>query len=166
MVDTVLIVAGLSSVLGLLVYVWYALALALLFPKLGEEGWKGWVPVLNEMVILERGGVPGWSVVFYFIPIVNLYGLYLKFTAMTVINKQLGYGAGLSVVGIFLPPVWATVLGFGSAERNEFDERVSGIMGESSGGGTDLVASGPLAAPSSVDAGGAPVSGVNPPVMP
>ena len=75
------IIVGLGLLVGLAVYVWYALALSRLFPRIDGEGWKGWVPVLNEAEILARGGVPAWSVVFYFIPLVQLYGIYLKVVA-------------------------------------------------------------------------------------
>lgn len=91
-------------------YVWYAWALSLLFKRLGTDGWRGWVPILNEMTILERGGVPAWNVVFYFIPIVQLYGLYLKFTAVDRIGKHFGRGTGMAVLGALVTPVWATIL--------------------------------------------------------
>ena len=49
------IIVGLGLLVGLAVYVWYALALSRLFPRIDGEGWKGWVPVLNEADILARG---------------------------------------------------------------------------------------------------------------
>lgn len=91
-------------------FVWYAVALSQLFPRLGGEGWKGWVPVLNEAEILSRGGVHGWSVVFFFIPLVQFYGLYLKVVAVHRLNVRFRYGAGLTTLGILLPPLWATLL--------------------------------------------------------
>lgn len=110
----VFVIGGvLAAAVAIGVYVWYALALSKLFPRLGGEGWKGWVPILNESEILARGGVPAWSVVFYFIPLVNLYGLYLKIVATHRINVSRGRGAGSTVLAILLPPVWATVLAWG-----------------------------------------------------
>ncbi|MGO1851299.1 DUF5684 domain-containing protein [Microbacterium sp.] len=91
-------------------FVWYAIALSRLFPRLGGEGWRGWVPVLNEAEIFTRGGIPGWAVVFYFIPLVQFYGLYLKIVAVHRINVRFRRGAGLTVLGILLPPLWATLL--------------------------------------------------------
>ena len=115
------IIVGLGLLVGLAVYVWYALALSRLFPRIDGEGWKGWVPVLNEAEILARGGVPAWSVVFYFIPIVQLYGIYLKVVATHRINRRFGRGAGMTVLAILLPPVWATVLAWGPAPYPEGD---------------------------------------------
>lgn len=123
------IVGGLGLLIGIAVYVWYALALSRLFPRIGGEGWKGWVPVLNEAEILARGGVPAWSVVFYFIPIVQLYGLYLKVVATHRINGRFGRGAGMTVLAILLPPVWATVLAWGAAPYPE-GERLAALQPE------------------------------------
>ncbi len=103
----------LTVIAGVAGFVWYAIALSRLFPKIGGEAWKGWVPVLNEAEILTRGGIPGWSVVYYFIPVLQLYGVYLKAVALLRINRKLGRGAGLTVVGLLFPPIWASILGWG-----------------------------------------------------
>ena len=121
------IVGGVGVLVGLAVYVWYALALSRLFPRIDGEGWKGWVPVLNEAEILARGGVPAWSVVFYFIPIVQLYGIYLKVVATHRINRRFGRGAGMTVLAILLPPVWATILAWGTPPHPE-GERLAALQ--------------------------------------
>lgn len=113
--DTALIVLVAGVAAGVLLsaaalFVWYALALSRLFPRLGGEGWKGWVPVLNEAEILIRGSVPGWSVVFFFIPLVQFYGLYLKIVAVHRINVRFRHGVGFTTLGILVPPLWATLL--------------------------------------------------------
>lgn len=108
-------------------YVWYALALSHLFPRLGEEGWKGWVPVLNEATILSLGGVPSWNVVFYFVPFAQFYGVYLRIVAMHRINEQFGRGAGWTVLAALLTPVWATMLARGAAPYPESD-RLAGLQ--------------------------------------
>jgi len=130
------------AVVAIGVYVWYALALSKVFPKLGAEGWKAWVPVLNEAEILVRGGVPAWSVIYYFIPILQLYGLYLKFTALNRINPQFGYSTGMSVLGVLLSPVWASILAWGKPRTAPvYDERVASMMPSGS------AVTGPLAGP-------------------
>ncbi len=129
-VTTALIISSVVS--GLLIvgfYVWYAYALTKLFPKLGAEGWKGWVPILNEVVLLERGGVPGWSIVFYVLPVVQLYGIYLKVTALHRITESFGKGAGVTVLGLFLPPVWATLLASSRMPApGAYDSKVDQLM--------------------------------------
>ncbi|MBW8762804.1 MAG: FHA domain-containing protein [Microbacterium sp.] len=122
------VVTGVTALIGLGVYVWYAFALSKLFPKLEQDAWKGWVPVLNEATILQIGGRPAWNVVFYFIPIVQLYGLYLKVLATHDINKRFGRGAGFTVLAVLLPPVWATLLAWGAPPYPEGD-RLAGLHG-------------------------------------
>jgi hypothetical protein len=129
-----------ALILGLAYYLWYALALSVVFAKLGSLSWKGWVPIVNEAEILVLGGVPAWSVVYYFIPIVNFYGLYLKITAVHRINLQFRRGAGMTVLGILLPPVWASMLAWGKAPASEFDQRVASMLPAQDEGGV-----GPLA---------------------
>ncbi|MEO7122254.1 MAG: DUF5684 domain-containing protein [Lacisediminihabitans sp.] len=138
----VIVVLSLLASIGC--YLWYAIALSKLFPKIGGESWKGWVPILNEAEILARGGVPAWSVIYYFIPVVQLYGLYLKAVALLRINSKFGRGAGLTVVGILFPPIWASILGWGQEpDDGEFTRRVASITPPR----PDRVA-GPLAPPS------------------
>lgn len=105
-----LVASGVFFVLGIGGYLWYAFMLSRVFAKLGAESWKAWVPVLNEAEILRLGGVPSWSVVYYFLPVVVFYGLYLKAVAATRIDTQFGRGVGSTVLAILLPPVWATLL--------------------------------------------------------
>src|SRR5690554_7942400 len=111
-------------------YLWYGWALSRLFKRLGIEGWRGWVPVLNEMTIFERGGVPAWNVVFYFLPFVNLYALYLKFVAASRIGTHFGRGQGFAVLAVLLPPVWATMLAMQQpANTGQAHERIASVVG-------------------------------------
>ncbi|GAA4480782.1 DUF5684 domain-containing protein [Microbacterium panaciterrae] len=105
--------AAVAGVLGVALWVWYAIALSRLFPRLGGEGWKGWVPILNEAEIFARGGVPAWGVVFFFIPVLQLYGLFLKIVATHRIGVRFRHGAGFTVLAILIPPLWATLLAVG-----------------------------------------------------
>lgn len=109
-----LLLTGVSLVTALVVYAVYAWGLSRVFPHLGDEAWRAWVPVLNESVIFARGGVPAWNVVFYFFPLVNLYALYLRFVATGRINAVWGRGTGTTVLAVLVPPVWSTVLALAS----------------------------------------------------
>lgn len=125
------------ALVGIAVYVWTALALSRLFPRLGGESWKGWVPILNTAEIFRLGGVPAWSVVFLFIPLVNLYGLYLYIVAAHRINLQFGRGAGSTVLAVLLQPVWASLLAWGSdateAQRGRLVTAVARATGQHPG---------------------------------
>ncbi|MFB9954865.1 DUF5684 domain-containing protein [Cellulomonas denverensis] len=114
-----MITATLIGLLALLcltgLHCWYAAALGAVFRRLGLPAWRAWVPVWNEVTLLERGGVPGWSVIYLFIPLVNLYGIVLHTTAAHRIGAELGRGTGTTVFGVIAPPVWAGVLGWSRA---------------------------------------------------
>ncbi|WP_167050547.1 FHA domain-containing protein [Salinibacterium sp. ZJ77] len=137
---------------GIGFYVWYGIALSKLFPKLGAEGWKGWVPILNEYEILVRGGLPGWQIVFAFLPVVSLYYLYLKFQAATRIGQLLGRpSTGLAVVAPLVAPLWATLVQTGSsAPAAPLGDRVAASMTAPGAPG----AAGGLAAPAIITAPG------------
>lgn len=105
-----------SVVLFLALYVWTALALAALFRKSGEQGWKGWVPFLDRFVVLQLGGLSGWFILLLLIPGLGVLAVYvLTVMAAHRINVAFGYGAGMTVLAALLFPVWASVLGFGPA---------------------------------------------------
>lgn len=124
---TILVIGlGLGVVVGIGGYLWYAIALSKLFPRLDEKGWKGWVPILNEATILSLGGKPAWNVIFLLVPIVQIYGLYVKAVALHRINQRFGRGAGMTVLGLLVPPAWATVLAVGPLPYPEGD-RLAGI---------------------------------------
>lgn len=104
-----------SLLLFVAVYVWTALALSAIFGKMGEESWRAWVPVLNIIVVLRRGGFSPWLVILAFIPGVNIVFLVIAIIACHRVGRGFGAGAGMTVLAALLFPAWATVLGWGSA---------------------------------------------------
>lgn len=119
---------------GLGVYAWYAFMLSKVFTRLGAEGWKAWVPLYNEAEIFRLGGVPAWSVVFYLLPVVQFYALYLKAVAASRLGAHFGHGTGTTVLAILLPPVWATTLaGGGRPADPALQERIAPSVAERSG---------------------------------
>jgi hypothetical protein len=106
------IVYGSLFLVGIVVYVLYALGLSKVFAKLGEPAWKGWVPVLNELTLLKLGGQPVWTLVLAFIPVANLaYQYYFRLLAVHRIDARFGKGTGFTVLGVLVPFVWALLLG-------------------------------------------------------
>ena len=69
--STVLALAVTGIVFGVLLYVWIGLALSALFRKSGEEPWKGWVPILNLVVVLQLGGLSGWLFLLVLVPFIG-----------------------------------------------------------------------------------------------
>ncbi|MFJ6651275.1 DUF5684 domain-containing protein [Microbacterium sp. NPDC091313] len=115
--DSIGVVLGLTSfLLFVVLYVWMALALAALFRKAGEQGWKGWVPVLNIATVLQLGGFSPWLVLLALIPFAGQTILFVLYVISAHrINRDFGYGTGMTVLAALLGLIWASVLGFGSA---------------------------------------------------
>ncbi len=106
----------LSTVLGAVLYVWTALALAGLFRKTDEEPWQGWVPLLNIAVVLRIGGFSPWLVLIGLVPVLGPLAVYvLLVMAAHRIGRGFGAGPGMTVLAALLFVVWASILGLGPA---------------------------------------------------
>ncbi|RZU64103.1 FHA domain-containing protein [Microterricola gilva] len=104
-----------ALLLSLALYVWASAALAAVFGKLGEPGWKAWVPVYNSFVLFRLGGVaPFWAITL-FLPLINVVGFVFSIFAINSISKQFDKGAGFTVLGVLLMPIWSSILGWGRA---------------------------------------------------
>jgi hypothetical protein len=123
------VVSLVASIIAILVfvalYVWYAAMLARWFPRLGAPSWRGWVPFVNEAEILHLGGYPRWAIVFLLVPVVNLCGVVLRAIAAHRVGRDLGHGAGATVLAVLLPPAWATVLATGRPTPAAVTHRVA-----------------------------------------
>ncbi|MRG61797.1 hypothetical protein GE115_18230, partial [Agromyces sp. CFH 90414] len=96
-------------------YVWTGIAFAKLFQRLSAEKWRAWVPFVNLAEVFALGGMSRWFVLLLLVPIVNLFGLYQFGVAAHRINRLFGRGVGMAVLAVFVPPLWATLLGFSRA---------------------------------------------------
>ncbi|MFJ4037336.1 DUF5684 domain-containing protein [Microbacterium sp. NPDC090007] len=130
--STMVVLQATSFALVIVLYVWFSLALAALFGKMGEPAWKAWIPVYNLATILGLGGFSPWLVLLNIVPIFGLIAFVAVFiVAVHRITTSFGAGAGMTVVGALLPMVWASILGWGSA-RWEGGIRRSGSVDEDS----------------------------------
>ncbi|QLD12182.1 DUF5684 domain-containing protein [Microbacterium oleivorans] len=106
----------LSTVLGAVLYVWTALALAGVFRKTGEEPWQAWVPGLNIAVVLRLGGFSPWLVLIGLVPVAGWVALaVLIVVAAHRIGRDFDAGPGMTVLAAVLFVVWASILGLGPA---------------------------------------------------
>ncbi len=84
-----------------------------IFAKAGVAGWKCLIPIYNIYVMLKICGRPGWWLVLYCIPLVNvLVAIINTFDIAKRFNKDVGFGFGLLFLGFIFYPV----LGFGKSE--------------------------------------------------
>uniref|UniRef100_UPI0025EA7C27 DUF5684 domain-containing protein n=1 Tax=Microbacterium sp. TaxID=51671 RepID=UPI0025EA7C27 len=106
----------LTFLLIVVLYVWTALALSAVFRKSGEQPWKAWVPILNQVVLLQRGRFSGWLFLLVLVPFVGPVIVWaLLVAACYRINVAFGHGVGMTVLAALALPVWASILGFGPA---------------------------------------------------
>ncbi|MFS0706427.1 DUF5684 domain-containing protein, partial [Cellulomonas sp. 179-A 9B4 NHS] len=137
---TAVVLGGVGLLVLLVCWVWYSAALAALFRRLGAPTWKAWTPVVQEVELYERGGVPGWSALYLCVPVVQLWGLVLRGVAAHRIGRSLGRGAGATVLAVLLPPVWASVVGWTRTTRGATVEVATdapagdGVRGDTLGG--------------------------------
>ena len=148
-----LIIYGVGGVVSLVVYCWYAAALGSVFVKMGGSKVTAWVPVVNQVQVFVRAGQSGWLFLLMPVPVV---GLVVWARALHKINTSFGRGAFYTVLALLLPPVWASLLGWGS-DHPDFEPRRLQPSTSAAGG------RGPLAEPEFVPVwAGPPVAATTP----
>ena len=108
---------GAGSVIMMII--WLAVAIFMIvatwkvFVKAGRPGWAVLIPIYNTYVFLKIAGKPGWWLIWFFIPVLNLiFGI----IATLAFAQSFGKGAGFAVGLIFLPIIFIPILAFGEAQ--------------------------------------------------
>jgi hypothetical protein len=83
----------------------------MMFEKAGEAGWKSIIPIYNIIILLKIVGRDWWWVLLMLIPIV---GFIIWIIVALDLAKVFGKGTGFAIGLIFLTPIFALILGFGS----------------------------------------------------
>lgn len=103
-------------------YTWISFAIAVLsivamwriFTKAKQPGWAAIVPIYNLYVLLKVAGRPGWWLLLYLIPFVNIV---IHLLVSIDLAKAFGKSTVFGVVGLFLFAIVGYVmLAFGKAE--------------------------------------------------
>ncbi|MDR6199551.1 hypothetical protein QE374_001460 [Microbacterium sp. SORGH_AS428] len=115
LLTVVIVVAVLGGIFAAGWHVWYAIGLSRVLQERETEPWRAWVPIMNEAELFRLGNVDPVKAALLLVPFVNVYALILKIMAVHRINSEAGRGAGTTVLGVLLPPVWAAVLSGGRA---------------------------------------------------
>jgi hypothetical protein len=114
---------------SLIAFVWLALGLGRVFEKFGEPTVSSWVPILNIATLLRLGSLnPLWAPALL-VPVLGFVGWAKLIVAIHRITVKFGSGPGMTVVGALALPVWASILGFGSAEPEDELERITTPIG-------------------------------------
>ena len=81
--------------------------------KAGRPGWGAIIPIYGTYLECKVAKRPGWWWLLFLIPIVNVV---VYIIVMIDIAKAFGKGTGFGLGLVFLPPIFAAILGFGSAQ--------------------------------------------------
>jgi uncharacterized membrane protein YhaH (DUF805 family) len=100
-------------IICLAVIVFYIATMWKVFEKAGKPGWASIIPIYNTIVLLQISGKPGWWVLLYFIPVVNIVIAVIATLGLAHnFGKGTGFAIGLMLLGfIFLP-----ILAWGDAQ--------------------------------------------------
>lgn len=108
------LVGGLGGLIGLIFAVLVIAGVWKIFSKAGQPGWAAIIPIYNIYVLLKIVGRPGWWLLLFFIPFVNI-------VIAIILNIDLAksFGKSVFVWGILLLTIFSAIgyilLGFGSS---------------------------------------------------
>jgi uncharacterized membrane protein YhaH (DUF805 family) len=101
-----------GGLVGLAILVFLIAAMWKVFTKAGKAGWLVLIPIVNIYQLLKIAGRPGWWLILFLIPLVNLI---ISILVSMDLAKSFGKGAGFGLGLAFLSPIFYPILGFGSA---------------------------------------------------
>ena len=82
------------------------------FEKAGQPGWGSIIPVYNSYLMLKIGGKPGWWLLLFLIPGVNII---FAIWTINMISKSFGKDEGFTIGLLLLGFIFWPILGFGEA---------------------------------------------------
>lgn len=92
----------------------YVIAMWRIFEKAKKPGWAAIIPFYNVYVQLEIVGRPGWWLILYFIPLVNIV---VSLIVAIDMAKAFGKSTAFGVIGLWLfSIVGYLMLGYGKAQ--------------------------------------------------
>ena len=83
-----------------------------IFTKAGQPGWPALIPIYSTYILLKVIGRPGWWLLLFLIPIVNLV---IYIIMMNDLSKSFGHGVGFTLGLIFLSWIFLAILAWGSS---------------------------------------------------
>jgi hypothetical protein len=83
-----------------------------MFQKAGQPGWAAIVPIYNVYILHKVADRPGWWLLLYFIPLVNIV---IYIIVLNDISENFGKGGGFTIGLFLLSFIFFPILGFGDA---------------------------------------------------
>ncbi|MCK4337693.1 MAG: signal peptidase I [Candidatus Aminicenantes bacterium] len=100
-------------IIALVVAVFYIFVYWKIFEKAGLPGWGAIIPIYNVYLFLKVAKRPGWWLLLYLIPLVNIViAIIVIFDIAKYFGKSTAFGFGL----LFFSFIFYPILAFGSAE--------------------------------------------------
>ena len=82
------------------------------FVKASNPGWAALGPFYSAYMFLKIAGKPGWWLILFFIPLVNLIIMMMTSYAFA---RNFGQAKGFAWGTVFLTPIFLLILAFGPA---------------------------------------------------
>jgi len=97
-------------IINLVIYLFYGYCVFLLAKKMNvANAWMSFIPLLNLYLLVKMGGKPGWWLILFLIPLVNIIFIII---VLHEISKARGHGVGMTLGLIFLGFIFIPVLAF------------------------------------------------------
>lgn len=110
-----------SAVASFAIYIILSVSWYTLFKRSGEKGYKAWIPIYNSYILMRIVGLNPWTVLLYFIPIVNIFALALLSVRVANTYEK---GAGFALGVLFFPFVCYPILAFGNQESKPEESKM------------------------------------------
>ena len=105
--------SGLNCVCGTAFYILVVIGLWKTFVKAGQPGWAAIIPIYNIYIMLKIIGRPGWWLILFFIPFVNMA---IALIVSIDLAKSFGKTAVWGIILLFFfNAIGYLLLGFGDA---------------------------------------------------
>ena len=122
-----------GAIAGMMALIWIIIAVIgivqivamwKVFTKAGKPGWASIIPIYNIYVMCEIGGKEWWYILLTFIPVVNIFALFMICNG---IAQKFGKGVGFTIGMVLLPPIFFMILGFGKSNVYLGDDNVGEV---------------------------------------
>ena len=84
-----------------------------IYAKAGQPGWAAIIPIYNLYILTKIIGKPGWWVIMFLLPILNIIFLIWSYN---LLSKSFGYGVGFTLGLLFLGIIFWPILAFGGSK--------------------------------------------------
>ncbi len=103
----------------LIVYLYYALCLGLIFQKAGRKRWPAFVPIYNLWVMFEITNFPGWISILSIVPFISIVAIIVKLISLYRLTRRMSKGVVFYIFGMLIFSfVGLPILAFGKSTFN------------------------------------------------